>query len=164
MEVAGQKGKKISTYLLNLPLRVNLRASTGMSSRSSKASTTGATVGVTTSDFFIGFRMASKMSLLPSKATMWRLVPRQAVMHAPASDGIQMPYFHDLIPRLDCKKPHWRYYNCMVRYSLVDAVQSKIKSPVTLVASRRIVKSLGSFLRPPHQGVSPFIAMSSAWV
>ena len=47
-----------------------------MSSRSSKASTTGSTVGVTTGDLLIGLRMASKMSLLPSKATMWRPVPR----------------------------------------------------------------------------------------
>ena len=139
MEVVGQKGKKISTYLLNLPLRVNLQATTGMSSRSSEASTTGGTVGVTTGVFFIGFRMASKMSLLPSKATMCRPVPRQAVMHAPANNGIQMPYFHDLIPRLNCKKPHWRSYIGMVRYSLVDAVQSKIKSLVTVVASKRIV-------------------------
>ena len=46
----------------------------------------------------------------------------------------------------------------------MDAVQSRIKSPMMLVASRRIVKNRGSFLRPPHQGVSPFISMSSAWV
>ena len=32
----------------------------------------------------------------------------------------------------------------------MDAVQSKIKSPMTLVASKRIVKNLGSFLRPPR--------------
>ena len=66
---------------------------------SSEASTTIATVGVTIGDFFIGLRMASKMSLLPSKATMWRLVPRQAVMHAPASNEIQIPYFHDSIAK-----------------------------------------------------------------
>ena len=126
-----------------------------MSSRSSEASTTGGTLGVTTGGFFIGFRMASKMSLLPSKATMCRQVPRQAVMHALASNEIQMPYFHDLVPRLHCKEPHWRYYYiCMVGYSPVDAVQSKIKSPATLVASRRIVKNLGSFSHPPRQGVS----------
>ena len=160
--MAGQKWTKISTYLLNLPLQVNLRATTGMSSRSSEASTNGCTLGVTTGGFFIGFRMASKMSLLPSKATMCRPVPRQAVMHAPASKEIQMPYFHDLVPRLHCKEPHWRYYICMVGYSPVDAVQSKIKSPATHVASRRIVKNLGSFSHPPRQGVSPFIAMSSA--
>ena len=71
MEVAGQKGKKMSTYLLNLPLKMNLQATTGMSSRSFEASTIGATVGVTTADFLIGLRMASKISLLPSKATMW---------------------------------------------------------------------------------------------
>ena len=94
--MAGQKGTKISTYLLNLPLRVNLRATTSMLSKSSEASTNGCTLGVTTGGFFIGFRMASKMSLLPSKATMCRPVPRQAVMHAPASKEIQMPYFHDL--------------------------------------------------------------------
>ena len=135
-----------------------------MSSRSFEASMTGGTLGVTTGGFFIGFKMALKMSLLPSKATMWRPVPRQAVMHAPASNEIQMPYFHDLVPRLHCKKPHWRYYICMVGYSPVDVVQSKIKSPAMLVASRRIVKNLGSFSRPPHQGVSPFIAISSAWV
>ena len=75
-----------------------------MSSRSSEASTTGAMVGVTTGDFFIGFRMASKMSLLPSKATIWQPVPRQAVMHAPASNEIQIPYFHDLIPGLNSQK------------------------------------------------------------
>ena len=49
-----------------------------MSSGSSEASTTGAKVGVTTTgigDFLIGLRMALKMSLLPSKATMWRQVP-----------------------------------------------------------------------------------------
>ena len=98
MEVVGEKEKKISTYLLNFPLRMNLRGTTGMLSGSSEASTTVATVGVTTGDFLIGSRMASKMSLLPSNATMWRLVPRQAVMHALASKEIQMPYFHDLIP------------------------------------------------------------------
>ena len=69
-----------------------------MLSGSSEASKTVATVGVTTTDFFIGFKMASKMSLLPSKARMWQPVPWQAVMHAPASNEIQMPYFHDLIP------------------------------------------------------------------
>ena len=53
---------------------------------------------------------------------------------------------------------------CVVEKSPVDAVQSKIKSPVTEVASKRIVKNLGSFSRPPHHGVSPFIAMSSACV
>ena len=69
-----------------------------MSSGSSEAFNTRATVGVATCDFFIGLRMASKISLLPSKATMWRLVPRQAVMHALAGNEIQMSYFHDLIP------------------------------------------------------------------
>ena len=98
MEVVGQKGKKMSTYLLNLPLRMNLRGTTSMSSRSSEASTTSATVGVTTGDFLIGLRMALKMSLLPSKAIMWQPVPRQVVMHAPASNKIQIPYFHDFIP------------------------------------------------------------------
>ena len=69
-----------------------------MSSGSSEASTTDATIGVTMGDFLIGLRMALKMSLWPSKATMWRPVPWQAVMHALAGNEIQMPYFHDLIP------------------------------------------------------------------
>ena len=96
---ARTKGEKNINLLTEFAFaRRDLRGTTGMSFGSSEASSTVATVGVTIGDFFIGFRMASKMSLLPSKARMWRPVPRQAVMHALASNEIQMPYFHDLIP------------------------------------------------------------------
>ena len=78
--------KEVSTYLLDFPLRTNLQGMIGTSSASIVRSNVVAGVGVVATDganFFMGFRIALKMFLFPSKARMLCPVPLQAVMQAP---------------------------------------------------------------------------------